>query len=430
MIARRVLVAALVLASTAHVRADEPPPPGLTTETWHPRTTIDLHWQLLTLPERVIELAFVPFGLAVAVVERHRLDKRVGKLLSFWDERIKLSPRGKLSFGDGLGLGLKVKYKRPFDTRTQASLGFVARFNRDFLVDSELVQPIGSIDDRELHVQASIERDQNERFYGIGGASTSSRRVMTNNQQAVAAGIDLQPADWYDYAGLFEIGVVRQTLGPGLEAGEVPLGAEDDTIIPPPGFDTSTVYAHASLAGSYDTRDTLGRPSRGVLAEVRALFYADINTGDLAGANVRAAGSWFLPVLPEARVLVLTAGASAALPLYRGATIALPALSELGREHHLRGYDRARFRDRYAVWAGAEYRFPIYEYLTSGVGLDTFLFVEGASVFGESALSRDTFHYSTGGGLRIAHETRLVSQLTFGWSPEGIQIFVGSEVEL
>ncbi|MEJ7603268.1 MAG: BamA/TamA family outer membrane protein [Kofleriaceae bacterium] len=428
MITRWVLVAALVLASTAPVRAEDPPPPGLTTETWHHEPRLDLHWQLLTLPERAIELVFVPFGLAVAAVERHRIDRRVGRLLSFWEGRLKLSPRMKISFGDGLGVGLKLKYKQPFDTRTQASLGFVVRVNRDFLVDSELQQPIGSLDDRSLHVNAFVERDQNERFYRLGGGSSSMRRVMTNNLQVLTAGLDLQPVDWYDYSGLFEVGAVRQTLGPGLELGEIPLGEPDDSFAPPPGFGTSTVYAHANISGSYDTRDTLGRPSRGLHAELRAALYTDV-AGGLAGANLRAAGAWFLPVLPEARVLVLNVGASAAVPLF-GETIPLVALSQLGREHHLRGYDRARFRDRYAVWAGAEYRFPIYEYLTTGVGLDTFVFLEGASVFGATPPSRETFAYSAGGGLRIAAETKLVSQLTFGWSPEGIEIFIGSEVKL
>ncbi|HEY5936358.1 MAG TPA: hypothetical protein VIU61_17020, partial [Kofleriaceae bacterium] len=85
---RAAVLAWCVLASTP-ARAEDPPPPGLTTETWHAETRLDLHWQLLTLPEQAIELAFLPIGLAVGVVERHRLDRRIGHLLSFWDGRIK-----------------------------------------------------------------------------------------------------------------------------------------------------------------------------------------------------------------------------------------------------------------------------------------------------------------------------------------------------
>jgi hypothetical protein len=419
------VVAASVATSTPAL-AEDPPPPGLTTETFHPEEKLDLHWQLLTLPEQAIELAFIPVGLAVGVVERHRLDKRVARLLKFWDGRLKISPRLKVSFGDGLGVGAKLKYAQKLDRRTQASIGFVYRLDNDFEIDGELVQPIGSIDDREVRLAAEVERDQNERFYGLAG----ERRVLTNNQQLVVAGIDLQPRDWYDYAGLFELGVLRQTLAPGVDAAEIPLGDPMDSVAPPPGFNATAVYAMASLDASYDTRDTIGRPSRGVFADARVLGLLDLRAGDLAGTKLKASASWFLPVMPEARVIVLSAGASAALPLYRGAIIPLPAVSELGREQHLRGYDRVRFRDRYAAWAGVEYRFPIYEYLNTDVGLDTFVFLDGATAFGDVALSRDTLYYSTGGGLRIAHETTLISQLTFGWSPEGIEIFIGGEVDL
>ena len=420
----RAAVLALV-ASSAIARADDPPPPGLTTETWYAEPKLDLHWQLLLLPEQAIELAFIPIGLAVGVVERHRLDRRVASLLELWDGRLKIAPRFKVSFGDGLGVGAKIKYRQPLDTRTQASVGFVMRINADFLVDGELVQPIGSIDDRELHLNASIERDQNELFYGLAG----ERRVLTNNQQLVATGIDLQPRDWYDYAGVFELGVLRQTLAAGVDAGETPLGEPGDPVMPPPGFDATALYLTTSLAGSYDTRDTFGRPSRGLHAETRVLGFFDVHESDLAGAKLKASAFWFLPVLPEARVIVLSAGASAALPV-RGGSIPLPALSELGREQHLRGYDRVRFRDRYAAWTGLEYRFPIYEYLSTDVGLDAFVFLDGATAWGDRPLSRDAWHYSTGGGLRIAHETALVSQVTFGWSPEGIEIFIGGETDL
>jgi hypothetical protein len=420
---RGALVIAVLLTSAA-ARAEDPPPPGLTTETFHPETKLDLHWQLLTLPEQVIELAFVPVGLVVGVVERHRLDKRVASILKFG--RIKLSPRLKVSFGDGLGLGAKVKYDQEIDLRTRASLGFIYRIDADFLVDGELAQPIGSIDDREIRLAAEIERDQNERFYGSEG----ERRVLANNHQRVVAGIDLQPSDWYDYAGLLELGVMRQMLAPGVDAAEIPLGDPMDSVAPPPGFNTSAVYGTASLVGSYDTRDTFGRPSRGLFARLRVLGLLDLRDSNLAGTKLKASASWFLPVMPEARVIVLSAGASAALPLYRGATIPLPAASELGREQHLRGYDRVRFRDRYAAWGSVEYRFPIYEYLNTDVGLDTFVFLDGATAFGDAALSRETLYYSAGGGLRIAHETTLISQLTFGWSPEGVEIFIGGEADL
>lgn len=406
------------------------PSDGLTTEVWAYDKPITFYWTLLNLPERAIEIALSPLGILVEVAEERRLDKRFKNLFSFFDGRIKISPRFKVSFGDGLGLGAKVKYSEKLDARTEASFGAVYRLNGDYTIDSTLEQPIGTLDDRTFHARAAIEVDQNERFYGLGGGSTrESRRVLTNNDQQVVGGIDLQPKDWYDFAGLLELGIYRQTLEPGNDAPNIPVGTPGDMVGVPPGFNTSTVYAVANLLGTYDTRDTHGRPSRGMQAQIGATSLIDVGGGGLAGVRFLAAGRWYLPILPEGRTLILFGGGAAAVPLYPSAEIPLAVLPSLGRENHLRGYDRVRFRDRYAFWGGAEYRFPIFEYLNTDVGIDTFVFAEAGTAFGEDQLQLNRLRYSTGGGLRVGHETVMVSELVIGYSPEGFQIFIGGEAD-
>lgn len=408
-----------------------PPSDGLTTDVFQEDPNLDLHWKLLNIPERVVELAFAPVGLLVAVVEEKRLDKRVKELISFWDGRIKLQPRFKLAFGDGLGLGILAKGKSKTTRRTESKLGFVYRLDGDYEIDGELEQPFGSLNDRVVRVNGDIEVDKNERFYGLGGGSTEdTRRVLRSDHQLVDVSMDLQPKDWYDYSGRAAIGLYRQTLAPGTSASTPAVGTMvDDPAGVPPGFGTTITYATAYLSGHYDTRDTFGRPSRGLVADVSADAKFGLQDADLAGIRFKASARWYLPILPEARTLSVAAGGSAALPLYPGATIPLETLALLGREQHLRGYDRARFRDKYAFWGAIEYRFPIYEYLNTDVGLDPYVFAEGGTTFGIDSLQVNRMRWSAGGGLRLAHETTLVIDSFLAYSPEGIQLIFGGEAD-
>lgn len=407
---------------------------GLTTDVYQQEPNLDLHWKLLNLPERIVELVFAPVGLLVAVVEDKRIDKRVKEFISFWDGRIKLKPRFKLAFGDGLGLGILAKGKSKTRRRSESKLGFVYRLDGDYEIDGELEQPFGSLNDRTVRVNGDIEVDKNERFYGIGGGATQdTKRVLRSDHQTIDVSIDLQPKAWFDYSGRLALGLNRQTLAPGTQSATSmtpPVGTiPDDPAGVPPGFDTTITYATAWLSGHYDTRDTVGRPSRGLVAEVSADAKFGLQDADLAGVKLKASARWHLPILPEARTLILAAGGSAALPLYPGATIPFETLALLGREQHLRGYDRARFRDKYAFWGAIEYRFPIYEYMTTDVGLDPFVFVEGGTTFGFDALQSNRVRYSTGGGIRLAHETTLILESVIAWSPEGIQFTFGGEAD-
>jgi hemolysin activation/secretion protein len=126
---------------------------------------------------------------------------------------------------------------------------------------------------------------------------------------------------------------------------------------------------------------------------------------------------------------MLTLSGTAATHLLPGDEIPLDSLAKVDRSN-VRGYDRERFRDLYSVVGSVEYRYPIYEYLATRVGLDAFMFVDAGSVFGQEKLSLSPLHYSVGTGLRGAHETTLLFQATLGWSPEGIQLNLGVEKTL
>ena len=398
-----------------------------TSAAWRPGYHFDLHWQLLMLPERVIELVFIPFSLAVSAVEEYRLDNRLADWLSFENGRIKLSPRFKFSLGDGAGAGRWIKRSKMFDQRAELRLGGILRLDADWIVEGEYRHAYLFQGGRALRARAYIEEDKNRRYFGIGGDSElADRRVIESFEQGASAEIDLQGIDRYTYAGTARFGLRRQTLGPGYSSTYEPVGEPGDTVEPPPGFDEASLYAEARITGRYDTRDTFGRPTRGLLIELSSLVRQEITGRDFGAATLGATTRWHLPVLPERRVLVFTAAGVAAVPLHPGGTIPFESYAVIGRAN-VRGYDRERFRDRYSLLASLEYRFPIYEYLTSKAGLDAFLFVDAATLWGKAAWDPIPPLWSTGGGIRGAHETTLVFETTVGYSPEGFQFTIGVE---
>ena len=441
------IVIVLGLATIARAQAPEAPPApaappqppkpepivaedATTTAAWRPGFHFDLHWRLLMLPERAVELVFLPVSLAVAAVEEYRLDNRIGDWLSFKDGRIKIVPRFRFSLGDGAGVGLWISRHKLFDRRAQLRLGGIVRLDLDWQLETEYKHSLLLPGGRGLRTRAYMENDKNQRFFGLGGdTDVADRRVMRSFEQGAVVEVDLQGIDRYTYAGTARLGVRRQELLPGTSTTYAPVGEPGDTVTPPPGFGETAIYADARLDGRYDTRDTYGRPTRGWLGELRALARQEVTGKELSGITLDGAVRWHIPVLPDNRVLVLTVAGTAAFALLPGTTIPLDSLAVIGRGN-VRGYDRERFRDRYAMVGSIEYRFPIYEYLSSRAGLDAFTFVDGGTIWGNSKFDVSPPLWSVGGGIRGAHDTTLVFESTIGYSPEGFEITIGAESTL
>jgi hypothetical protein len=429
---RAAIVLVVGLASTGTSAQPVSKPPAQedrsTSAMWRPRRHVDLHWQLLMLPERIVSLVFLPLELLAGAIEEYRLDRRLNDFLTFHDGRITLSPRFKFSFGDGLGAGVWVTRSQLAGRNAELKVGGLARLNRDWQVEVEYDHRLLVPGGRGLRASAFLENDQNQRFYGIGGQTLEAdRRVLASFDQGALAEIDLQGIDRYTYSGIAQLGFRRQALSPGVAPGEMPI-TTGDTVLPPPGFDDTATFIDVLVAGRYDSRDTAGRPTRGVFVEASALGRKEVTGKPLSAVTVSGTAKLHLPLLRDDRVLVLSLWGSAAMAL-SGDEIPFESLPVVGRSN-VRGYDRERFRDRYALVGSAEYRFPIYEYLSSGAGLDAFAFFDAGTLWGTTAFSPDPLRYAVGGGLRGAHETKLVFETTIGWSPEGLQLNLGVEKAL
>ncbi len=414
----------------ADVDADAPDP--LTTDTWRATRPFELHWEVLYLPQRVLELVFSPFEMLVRATEKHRLDRRVAALLSLDDGRYVIRPRVKFAFTDGPGLGATLTRKKLFDQKAELSFGGIYRTsNRDWQVDLEYEHALLLPGGRGLRADATAELDQNRPFYGIGpDSSIEDKRVLTARDQSVEAEIDIQGIDRYTYSGILEVALRRQTLEPGVSPTTMPVGSDGDTVGPPPGFLETSLYGDLGVVGRIDTRDTEARPTRGWLISLGALARAELTGADRSAVTIKGNARVHLPIIAELRTLMFAIGGTATLPLFPGDLIPLDSLAVLGR-HNVRGYDRARFYGRYEVHATVEYRFPIYEYLASKVGIDATLFIDSGLIATDSRpqVIKD-LRYSAGVGLRGAHETRTLFEMFFAWSPEGIQLVFGAEKQL
>lgn len=436
-----VVVALLATHAVAEVPLESPPPASdpvakppaqldpSTTAIWRPRRHFDLHWQLLMLPEHVVSLAFLPIELLVGAVEKYRLDRRFVDLVTFFDGRVTIAPRMKFSFGDGLGIGAWIKRTELFTPNAEIQVGGVIRLNLDWQVEVEYEHRLLIPGGRGLRARVYVENDQNQRFYGVGGQTPEdARRALASFDQGALFEVDLQGIDRYEYSGIGGLGFRRQALSPGTDPTAMPV-TSSDSVVPPAGFDDTATYVDAQLVGRYDTRDTVGRPTRGSLFEASVLGRAEITGRPLSAATFSGSARVHIPVLPDRRTLVLSLGGAAATRLFPGDEIPLDSLPVVGRGN-VRGYDRERFRDRYALIASAEYRFPIYEYLASDAGLDAFIFFDAGTLWGVTAFSPDPLRYSYGAGLRGAHETKLVFDFALGFSPEGLQARFGVEKSL
>jgi len=397
---------------------------ALTTEVWRePRVPIDLQWNLLALPERAVELAFLPLGVLVTAVERYRLDKRVYDLLRNASGTIVLTPNAKLSLGDGFGVGasLRVKWREANERRVRIS--GLYRLNGDYEVGVDLKRKLIRANGRRIEANVTHEVDRNLPFYGIGHTtSVADERALRSEYVDGEVSYELNERGELDLTGTVFLGYRKERLSPGDDPGLDPVGIAGDSVAPPPGFHRWSDFASATAEVSYDTRDTTGRPSKGFVAILRGAVAEEVDGQSLSAGVGSLTATTLLPLLPDHRVLALSAGLRIAGPLSSGDEVPLHLLTTLGRTQHLRGYNRARFRDRHGWWASAEYGFPIYEYANTGVALDASFFFDAGRVARDlDTIFDGKIRYSTGIGLRAAHDVLSIFRLDLGWSPEGIE---------
>lgn len=405
------------------------PDDDVTTANFRPEPHFGLQWRLLMLPEQLLELVFVPVGLVVGAVDHYALGTQFFDALDVFHDYVRFSPRFKYSSSEGLAVGVWAAGAALFANRAIVRAGGLVRLNGDWQTELEYKHALLFPGGRALRVHGFISRDKNRRYYGLGGATVvDDARVIRDNELGAFADVDLQGLARYAYSGIAGIGVRRQTLSPGSDPAYAAL-MPTDRVQAPVGFNETATFIDATLSGKYDTRDALGRTTRGWLLTASALARTDVTGKHLSALTLGGSATFHVPVLPDHRVLVVTISGQAAYPLFGGDSIPLDSFAVIDRSN-VRGYDRDRFRDRYAVVGTIEYRFPIYQYLATRAGLDAIVFFDSGTLWGRTPLGEGKLDYSAGTGLRAGTENAVFFEADVARSPDGFQVTLGGEALL
>lgn len=423
-VAAAVLALPFVLRAGPGAHADEQEKEELTTGVWRePDPPLDLHYHLLALPERAVELAFTPAALLFSAFERYRIDQRLYDFLRNDEGTVFVVPDLKISGGDGFGIGATLVLDEYFLRDQDFEVGGLYRLNGDYELAAGYDQSFVRLEGRELDVEVLSELDQDQPFYGLGNdTDPEDERVLSDRFTEVVVSGDINARGATDYTGTIRLSYLRQELTPGSEPGSTPL-EEGGAVIPPVGFGETNDYGRLGVRLRYDSRSTKARTQRGVLSVLDVGFTRGISRSELGAISLESKTSAYFEILPRRRVLILRGGVGMSTPLASD-DVPLRELVTLGRKTYLRGYAKTRFRDRLGWWTSVEYTWPIYEYRATGVALSPVLFVDAGQVGGSPDEFFETpLRYDGGVAFRAAHETVLAADFTFAVSPEGTELF-------
>ena len=280
---------------------------------------------------------------------------------------------------------------------------------------------LGIFGDRfHADLQLLHDRDASIRFFGLG--PESKKENETN--------MTLQVSGLYGIFGVNITRAARLSLGETVQRFDVLRGGVPglpftrDRFPDLAGVRGATIHAQR-IALSYDDRDSLTAPSRGLMASL----FAE------ASAKLLGSGSDYLKVGAEAiylrpqydgRVVFVVRGLVEAIS--GGAGTAFEVRPSLGGETTLRGFGENRFFGDARVLLNVETRFRVLKLRVFGVTaqMEVAPFVDVGKVFNNlDQLVQRGFEVTPGIGFRGLAAPSVVGHVEVGVSREGPAIFVG-----
>ena len=385
---------------------------------------------LLSLPGSIVELAFVPVIPLLVAAERYRLLERAVALITNDELTFAAAPIVEPFNISGLGLGGIAAYNDPLGGPDRLIVLGLARLNGDRQFSFNLGRRVPPLSGRVINFSASYEIDRDIGWFGLGSDQTiDDQRLLRRDELLVTAGLsELFP--WViNIDGAVNVSYRRRGLFTGSGSQAPPL-EPDGTLELPPGFGRTIDYIEAGLRFALDTRDGLGRTTRGIVWSIAGDGSRELSDEGTArstgGVRTTTQFTWFVPVLPRNRVLVLTGGVSGAFPVFEGEDVALHQLVNLGGPNTLRGYQPDRFLDRFGWWSSAEYRFLLSDYGGSLLGFSGTMFVDlGRAAGSVGDLFVGELPWSVGIGIRAETDFLLLGRVQLAVSPDGVNFSVG-----
>jgi outer membrane protein assembly factor BamA len=184
-----------------------------------------------------------------------------------------------------------------------------------------------------------------------------------------------------------------------------------------PGLSDGTDYLRHSIFSQLDYRDDPAGPKSGGNYVFEYTWYNDRSGGAFGFRRSDLDLQQYIPFFNKTRRIALRARMSMTEP----GTDRVPFYLQprLGGSDDLRGFRPYRFTDRNAIVYNAEYRWEIFS------GLDGALFFDAGKVMPRRGqLSFADLEVSPGFGLRFNARNRTFMRLDFGFSHEGVGVWV------
>jgi outer membrane protein assembly factor BamA len=186
-----------------------------------------------------------------------------------------------------------------------------------------------------------------------------------------------------------------------------------------PGFHVGTQFFRAGATLRADSRDNYYRPSSGALVEVGADWSHGLGFDQSDYVRLHAATSAVLDLWQRSRTLVIRFAADDLEPIGYY-PVPFSEMIVLGGPDTFRGFRPGRFRNFSSVFAGIEYRWPVWMWM------DATVFGEYGGVFGRGfegfSVTRMAPDLGAGVRLRSSDTFYARAQVAYGFG-DGWQAF-------
>ncbi len=310
------------------------------------------------------------------------------------------------------------------DTEWYVVGGLKQRVEREF--DAFYTTGLTRQDTWSFSMQTVYDRNGTRRFYGIGNQSNLSNETTYVNELAY-----VEARLGWNLNHAWQVAYMARPRFEDVEAGVLDTVPSIQTRFPVVGRLGNEHDFLNMISVTYDTRDSLTIPSRGV----EFVGYAGLSDAAFAGsASYSIMGLDARNYWPVTQKLII---ASHAALRYMPSDQNAPfwALSSLGGDRSvvagaqpLRAFGENRFIDRDSFSASIELRYRVLDLqlFTTNVSLELAPFAEAGRVFheiGDNPLS--SLHTAGGMGFRALARPSIVGYVDVGYGSEGSAVFSG-----
>ncbi len=343
---------------------------------------------MLFVPNLALKLVFLPVREAAALLDRYAVVENVIDILYNDDRTASILPSLSLQSGYGLSYGLSASHTNLFGHAEEGALK--AKFGGIYLQGYEASLKGDHIGGSHVWTNAVLRYEYKPAlwFQGIGDPAADSAGAGLADPRVTAIATRYRQQRFLASVGagysvgdvpITKVGPVaifnHRTFGPEAhEFAEPSIEEAYDTALIQ-GFDDTLNLVELDLSFVHDSRPKRALPATGTYVE--AFAGGLLPTERYAFWHTGLEVAQYFDLYRGNRVLVLRA----AIDAVTGPRSKIPftELPRLGGSSTLRGYLYDRFRDRVAVVATAEYRYPVHQ-LVSGA-----LFVDAGQIAGDMA---------------------------------------------